>query len=160
MGALQDALTTQCSTDIVYATGSAWMPYEEWNNQRNINYAGKSGPVTTIIIDKADIDQVLNKLGVVQRGSSVNSARVDHSLPVSDVRKVPAAKKRKIGLQPKDLTVEDLQELVGEVNYQEIMGMYGFTSERYFKEIIKPMGYRLLRGELWVVEDRLWEVLQ
>jgi len=169
MGALQEALTTQCSSDIVCTAGySKMVPYDKWNKQVSINYTGQSGPVTTIILGKSDVDTVLNKLGVVQRvrGSASNSIRVDHSLPIGDIRKIPAINRAvqtpkvklvSVGLQPKELTSNDLQECIdGDIKYQEIMEMYGFTSERYFKEVLKAKGYRLLRNELWVLEDRLW----
>jgi len=165
VGSLQDIFTGNYSTDVVCANGySKMVPYETWNNQVRVSDATKSGPVTTIVVNISEIDQVLNKLGVVQRGrgSVTYSVSVDHSVPVNNPRRVPSVgpkiqqKKTKIGLQPKDLMVADLQEMHGEVNYQEIMEMYNFSSERYFKEMIKSLGYRLLRGELWVLEDKLW----
>jgi len=169
MGALQEIFASNSSNDIVCSTGNAWLSYDSWSKEVEATNLGKSGPVTTIAIGKADVDQILNKLGVIQRvGCSVaDIVSVDHSLFIRDIRKTPAKvtkaqqKIPKIGLQPKDLMVEDLQELIGEVEYHEIMEMYGFTSERYFKETIKTLGYRILRGELWVVADKLWlEVAQ
>jgi hypothetical protein len=160
MGVLQDVLTTRCSSDVSCAMiYDKMIPYEEWNKHAIDNSAVASSPVTTIILGKAEVSEILNKLGVIQRvGSSVGDiVRVDHSLPISNPRKIPAVNKTKPkGLQPKDLRVDDLQEMLGEVGFQEIMEMYGFTSERYFKEVIKALGYRLLRNELWVIKDRLW----
>jgi len=162
MGALQEIFASNSSNDIVCATDNAWLSYDAWSKKLDAGSSDKSGPVTTIIIGKSDVDQVLNKLGVVQRGRSsvADSVSVDHSLCSGHIRRVPSVgakiKKPKVGLQPKDLKVEDLQELIGEVEYQEVMEMYGFTSERYFKEVIKALGYRLLRSELWVIKDKLW----
>jgi len=158
VGSLQDIFTTQCSGDIFHdAAYSKMVPYAEWNKYARDKNAVAPSPVTTIILGRSDVDQVLNNLGVIQRGRCVNNVNRDlHRVPISNTRKVPAMNKPK-GLQPKDLTFNDLQELTGgDIKYQEIMEMYGFTSERYFKEIIKSLGYRLLRGELWVLEDRLW----
>ena len=72
--------------------------YEKWNKYARDKNAVAPSPVTTIILGKSDVDQVLNNLGVIQRvGSSVrNNVRVDHSLPISDVRKVPAVITQKI----------------------------------------------------------------
>ena len=163
MGALQEMFTTQSSNDIFHDTAySKMIDYGTWNKYARENSAVAPGPVTIISLGKSEVDQVLNKLGVVQRGRSsvADSVSVDHSLCSGHIRRVPSVgakiKKPKVGLQPKDLKVEDLQELIGEVEYQEVMEMYGFTSERYFKEVIKALGYRLLRSELWVIKDKLW----
>ena len=62
-----------------------------------------------------------------------------------------------MALKPKELTLSALQELIkNNVSYPEIMEMYGFSSDRYFKEVLKTLGYRLLRGKLWVLADELW----
>ena len=165
MGALQEIFTTRCSNDIVCATGSAWLPYEEWIKKVSVNYTGKSGPITTTVIGRTEVDKELNELGVIQRvrSSVADSVRVDHRLPISDIRKISAPdkklqqKKSQMNLQPKNLTVDDLQECVsGDIKHQEIMQLYGFTSERYFKEVLKAKGYKLFHDELWVVKDRLW----
>ena len=162
MGVLQNLFNTRCSSDVVVSYGSAWLSHSEWSKNVDENSASKSGPVTTIVLGKAEVDLVLNELGVIQRvGSSVaDSVRVDHSIPINNIWKVPALDttihKQKIDLHPKDLIAEDLQDLAGEVEYQKIMKLYHFESVRYFREKIKDLGYRLLRGELWVVADKLW----
>jgi len=168
MGALQEMFTTQSSNDIFHDTAySKMIDYGTWNKYARDNSAVAPSPVTIMVLGKSEVDQVLNKLGVVQRGrnSVTDSVSVDHSLCSGHIRRIPSVgakiKKPKVGLQPKDLRVEDLQELTdGDIKYQEIMELYGFTSERYFKEVIKSLGYRLLRSELWVVKDNLWRCKQ
>jgi len=136
------------------------VPLDLWISNVNATNSGKSDPVTTIVASKSDVDQILNDLGVVQRGrrGRKDDIGAGHSGCGGNARRVASSgatvhkPKSKIGLQPKDLRVEDLLDLAGgEVKYQEIMELYHFESVRYFKEIIKPLGYRLLRGELWVV---------
>jgi len=164
VGSLIDVIAGGYSHNILPNNPRTWLPYDSWVRQTNAEITGKSGPVTTISIGKTEIDRVLDELGVIRRGGCVeNTDRVSSGLCGSNPRRVHSVGgnvqevSQKVTLQPKDLMVEDLQDLVGgQVKYQEIMEMYGFTSERYFKETIKPLGYRLLRGELWVVKDKLW----
>jgi len=139
--------------------------YDTWNKYARENNAVEPSPVTIISLGRSEVDHVLDGLGVIRRGCGVveNTSGVDSCLPSGNTRRVPGVgakvqkQKPKMNLQPKDLKIADLQELTaGDIKYQEIMELYGFTNVRYFKEVLKSLGYRLLRGELWVVEDKLW----
>lgn len=62
-----------------------------------------------------------------------------------------------MALKPKDLTFGKLQVLIDQNKTPaNIMILYNFESERYFRGVLKTLGYRLLRGKLWVIKDKLW----
>lgn len=91
MGALQDLFTAQSSNDVFCASiYDKMIDYGTWNKYARDNSAVAPSPVTTIILGKSEVDQVLNKLGVVQRGRSsvADSVSVDHSLCSSHTRRV------------------------------------------------------------------------
>jgi len=62
-----------------------------------------------------------------------------------------------VALKPRDLTLDKLQALIEQKKTPaEIMDLYSFESEKYFRGILKTLGYRLLRDKLWVIKDELW----
>ena len=87
VGVLQGIFANSRSNDVVCSSGyNKMVPYDLWDKQINGSSAGKSGPVTTIAVNKAEIDRVLDELGVVQRErrGSKNARSVSRNLFVRD----------------------------------------------------------------------------
>lgn len=62
-----------------------------------------------------------------------------------------------MALNPRDLTVNAMQTFIADkVSYHEIIKKYNFKSDKYFKQVLNKLGYRLLRDQLWVKADKLW----